>query len=168
MPAEMNRSEELDRLRLLGEWQPGAWIGAVRKAFGPMAELAEDSDEDTFEHRPAQWLIVLWPPQSLREPFLRRWPAMVQLTANEGAAAEQQLLDQVPPESRLWVHGFDVDWALMAEIVLLTEEDLQPWQHRELARFIVEQRQATAEAIAAHYVGQDDDDFVPTQPSLDG
>ena len=65
-------------LRLLRAWQPGAWIGAVFKAFGPMAELVEADEavpgaEDTFEHRPAMWLVALWKPQSLQQPFLQRW-----------------------------------------------------------------------------------------------
>ncbi len=159
-------------LRLLRAWQPGAWIGAVFKAFGPMAELVEADEavpgaQDTFEHRPAMWLVALWKPQSLQQPFLQRWPAMVQLTDRDGAGPVDLLLEQVPAGARLWVSDHDIDWALMAEIVMLTEDDLAPWQQRELAKVIVTQRQATATAITRHYVGQDtgdDDDFSPALP----
>lgn len=138
--------------RCLDAWAPGAWIGAARRAIGPCAEPVEGDDGDTvFEHQPAQWLIALWAPQSLQQPFLRRWPALVHLAVLAEADATAALLAHVPTGARLWLTNLELDWALLAEIVMLTEPQLAPWQHRELAQFILAERQATAEAIAQHY-----------------
>jgi hypothetical protein len=155
------------RLRCVKGWQPGVWVGAMRRVFGPVSELlsAEDMPPEagdakalqrhqTIEQHPAHQLIVLWRPQSLQRPFLSRWPLLVQLTPQQDEHAVGELLSHLPQEARLWVSDHEVDWALMAEIVMLSESALAPWQHRELAQFIQRERAATATSITAHYVGQ--------------
>lgn len=139
-----------DSTRCIRSWQPGAWVGVARRAIGPCTEPV-DGDDTAFDTLPAQWLVALWPPQSLQQPFLRRWPVLVQLTDAAEGAATQLLLQHVPAGARLWLCSDEVDWALLAEIVLRSEPHLAPWQHRELAQFILGQRQATATAIDQHY-----------------
>lgn len=164
----MNLSEH-DRMRLTRAWQPGVWIGGARRAFGPVADLPEVGDDQSpgvIENRPAQWLIALWGPQSLDRPFLARLPLVVQLTSRQDAEAVLELLRHVPDDRRLWLAAqVDVDWTLMAEIVQLTEPALQPWQQRELTRFILAEREAQARFVIRAYLGREHDEgYTPTVP----
>lgn len=159
---------DVDRMRLTAGWQPGVWVGVARRAFGPLAQWfdGDDGEPPRVDNLPVQWLIALWRPQSLEQPMLPRMPVMVQLTSRQDDRAVIELLRQVPPGGRMWLADTDVDWALMAEIVMLTDRTLQPWQHRELARFIVTEREATARRIAASYEDPDlDADDCPTIPA---
>lgn len=143
---------EIDRMRLTAGWQPGAWIGVAGRAFGPVAQWSEGEDgEAVVESLPVQWLIALWRPQSLEQPMLPRLPVVVQLTPRQDDRAVIELLRHVPAAERMWLADIDVDWALLAEIVMLTDRALQPWQHRELARFIIAEREAIARRIASSY-----------------
>ncbi|MFN0182293.1 MAG: hypothetical protein ACKVQR_00600 [Aquabacterium sp.] len=161
----MLRIRDLDRQRLLPDWQPGCWIGAQRRMSGPQAEVVVDDAGDHIENRPAQSLIVLWGPQSLDRPFLPRLPFMVQLTSRGGDDAVAELLRHVPPTGALWLDASHVDWALMAEIVMLTEATLRPWQHRELARFILRERETLVRAVRESYMGREEDErYRPTSP----
>lgn len=157
---------DLDRLRLIAEWRPGAWIGALHRAFGPLSEVVVDgAGGDTLESRPAQTLMALWGPQSLDRPFLPRLPFMVQITSRNREEALVELLRHVPATAPLWIDAAHVDWALMAEIVMLTEATLQPWQHRELARFVLRERQALVHAVRQSYMGREEDEaYRPTTP----
>ena len=140
-----------DPERLLHDWMPGAWIGAVRRAIGPLTELSSTPQGEVVEHRPPQWLLALWPPQRLQQPFLRRWPQLVALQpADDEAQAVVALLRQVPDGRRLWVLNEELDWALMAEIVLRSEAP-PPLQARALHEFIEAERAATAARIVQAY-----------------
>ncbi|MED5619627.1 hypothetical protein [Ideonella sp. BN130291] len=142
-----------DSQRLLRDWMPGAWIGAVRRAFGPQTELHSTDQGELVEHHPPHWLIALWPPQSLQQPFLRRWPQQVLLLgAEEEAQAVVELLRHVPDGHRLWVLNEELDWALMAEIVLLSEAHLQPFQQQALQWFMDTERAASTDRILHSYV----------------
>ncbi len=162
----MNLSEGI-RLRLAHAWQPEVWVGAVRRAFGPVADVADlagQEDANTIDSRPAQWLIALWGPQTLHQPFLPRLPFMVQLTSRMHSDAIAELLRHVPAMRLMWLTDSDIDWALMGEIVLLSEPSLRTWQQRELARFIRAERDALAHAISTGYMGRElDEGFTPTQ-----
>jgi len=142
----------VDPDRLLHDWRPGAWIGAVRQAVGRTTELSSTPQGELVEVHPPQWLVALWPPQQLQQPFLGRWPCWASLAPGEAEPeAVLALLPQLPERAALWVLHEDLDWALMAEIVLLGEPALQPFQQRGLREFVESERAATLARIRSAY-----------------
>ena len=107
------------------------------------------------DSHPPHSLLVLWkPPKSpLQPPFLRRYPWMVSIDAVSGAdAALHELLKQMPHDAQLYLaRPRDIDWALMAEIVMLSEKNLAPYHYRELQAFAQAEREATLAEISAGY-----------------
>ena len=138
---------------LVPQWAPGVWIGAVKRAFGPVAEMLAGSDGVVIDSHPPHSLLVLWkPPRSpMQPPFLRRFPWMVSITTGDAGVAVGELLKQLPHDSRLFLSKHEIDWALMAEIVMLSEKNLAPYHYRELQRFAEDQRAETLAAISAGY-----------------
>ena len=145
--------DALPQQRLSDAWEPGAWIGAARRACGPVAEVVNGAQGEIVETHPPQLLLALWKPQRLERPFLRRWPQVVWLSGEDLDHAPQALLREVPVPARLWVMDADVDWALLAEIVMRSESGLRPYQYQALQRFIVAERAATAASIDEAYGG---------------
>jgi len=137
--------------RISDAWEPGVWVGAARRAFGPVAEVVSSAQGQVLETHPPQLLLALWKPQRLERPFLRRWPQVVWLRAGDMEQAPLELLREVPAPARLWVFDSDVDWALLAEIVMRSEPGLQTYQYQELQRFIFTEREATAASIGEAY-----------------
>jgi hypothetical protein len=153
--------------RLVKRYQPGLWIGALRRAFGPVAELADDGTRPgELETHPSHYLVALWRPVEGRAPFLPRWPYKVSIVTPDAAAAARGLLEDLPRRERLWIAGREVDWALIARIVILGEPKLRPYQHRALQAFIRAERRATLAAISVHYSPGDDtfERFANTSP----
>ncbi len=156
------------RSRLLGEWHPAAWVGAVRRVFGPVAEVADDAggDGSVVESHPPHSLFVAWSPLKPGQPLLRRWPSLVSIVGADGDGAIAALLKALPPAASLWLTSHEIDWALMAEIVMLSEPDLAPFHYRELERFVAAERAATLAQISAAYTADEDGfrRFVKTVP----
>jgi hypothetical protein len=153
--------------RIVPEWMPGVWVGAVRRAFGPLPEPVAAAGGDVVENQPNHWLLALWRPQRLDRPFLFRWPYVVSLHACEDQhAATLQMLTQLPRGERVWVVSDDVDWGLLAEIVMLTERQLQASHYRALQDFISAERRTTLARIAHHYGAHHEavTGFAETQP----
>jgi hypothetical protein len=147
--------------RLVPHWSPGVWVGAVRRVFGPINELVAGEAGVLVDSHPPHSLLVLWKPPGAQAPaqppFLRRMPWMVSIRALADAdAALAVLLAQMPHDARLYLARHDIDWALMAEIVMLTEKNLAPYHHRELQAFVQAERDATRAAISAGYRHDDD------------
>ena len=131
---------------------PGAWIGALRQVSARTTEVVSTPQGELVETRAPQWLLALWPPQRLQRPFLRRWPGWVSLHAAEAEThAVLELLRHVPAGASLWVLEEELDWALMAEIVLLSEPGLQEFQQRALKAFMQAERAATTSRILSAY-----------------
>jgi len=137
--------------RVSDAWEPGVWIGSARRVCGAIAEVVSSANGEMLETHPPQLLLALWKPQRLERPFLRRWPQAVWLSDEAIDHAPQALLREVPEPARLWVMDADVDWALLAEIVMRTDEGLRPFQYKELHRFMNEERTATSATIADAY-----------------
>ena len=154
--------------RLVKRYQPGHWIGGLRRAFGPVAELVDDGSSNLgdLETHPAHYLVALWRPLEATTPFLPRWPVRVSIVTPDAESAARALLEDVPRRQRLWIAGPQVDWALVARIVILGERNLKPYQHRELEAFIRAERRATLAAISVHYAGSDEtfEQFANTVP----
>lgn len=144
--------------RVLEHWRSGAWIGAQRRAFGPLAEINEADDHFLVDTHPPHSLIVLWRPPREHEPLPRRLPHMASLVAtHDEAAVLAELLAQLPGDARLWLAPqSEIDWALMAEIVMISEPGLAAYEHRELRRFIDAERIATLALISTSYTDDAD------------
>src|SRR3954465_7161513 len=81
--------------RLVKRYQPGHWIGGLRRAFGPVAEI-EDEDASggvALATHPAHYLIALWRPLEATQPFLPRWPAHVSIVTPDAESAARALLE---------------------------------------------------------------------------
>lgn len=144
--------------RLTDRWRPGVWVGAARRAFGPMAEVSEAADRLIVDTHPPHSLIALWSPPADGEPLLRRLPQVASLVAaGDEAGAVRELLAQMPHDARLWLAPQpEVDWALMAEIVIISEPGLAAYEQRELRRFVDAERVATLALISASYTDSAD------------
>lgn len=141
--------------RLARRYEPGRWVGGVRKAFGAVSEVVEGPDGMLIENHPPHYLVVLWKPLQADDVVLPRWPAKVALTKPDTAAAVRELLVEVPPGERLWLADQLVDWALMAEIVMMSEPGLSHFHYRELKQFIDLEHKATLASISVNYGGDD-------------
>jgi hypothetical protein len=152
--------------RLVKRYQPGHWIGGLRRAFGPVAEIGENSLFGDLEMHPTHYLVALWRPLEIATPFLPRWPYKVSIVTPDALTAARELIDDMPRRQRMWVAGPEIDWALIARIVILGEPGLQAFQHRELQTFIRAERRATLAAISVHYSSTDDtfEQFASTVP----
>lgn len=152
--------------RLVKRYQPGHWIGGLRRAFGPVAEVGENSLFGDLETHPTHFLVALWRPLDVASPFLPRWPSKVSIVTPDAVTAARELLCDVPRRARMYVAGAGIDWALVARIVILGEPRLRAFQHRELQSFIRAERRATLAAISVNYAGSDDtfEQFAATTP----
>lgn len=127
--------------RLLSTWRPHAWTGVARRVRGASAEVLKTAQGPVVENHAPQWLCALWPPQRLEAPVLGRWPELATVIAAETAfGALHQLLPQLPPDAELWATELDVDWALLADIVLHQDERLRQTQSQALREFAEAER----------------------------
>lgn len=137
--------------RLLAQWQPGAWTGAMRRAFGAATEIQQTEDGPVVDTFAPHLLLALWAPQSLDSPLLGRWPHRVLLSAVDADEALDALLRLVPAESSLWLTEADLDWALVADLALHHEAGLRPFQEKALREFADAQRMDTFSRINDGY-----------------
>jgi hypothetical protein len=132
--------------------EPGMWIGAIRRIIGPIAHVTQTEQGDTIETHPPQYLVATWAPLRDDEVHLRRWPDSVSIALNDQESALAELLLNLPQGARVWVTPQEIDWAVIAEIALLSEgEKFTPEHYRELERFIAQERAATLATISANY-----------------
>lgn len=139
--------------RLLAQWQPGAWTGAVRQVFDSTTEFVTTANGPAVETYPPHRLLLLWPPLSLAAPLPARWPQQVKLSAVTARDAPAALIDGLPGDAMLWLlpDPGDVDWALAAEIALHHEPALRPFQATGLRTFVDAEREATYARLNADY-----------------
>jgi hypothetical protein len=168
----MSLDPELHR-RLVFQWAPGTWVGATKRVFGPIAEvISGDNGLAWVETHPPHSLLVLWKPPRLNPPLLKRFPWMVSIAAaHDDDEALAAVIRQLPPGARMFIARHDVDWALMAEIVVISEPNLAPYHYRELQAFVLAEREATRAAVSAGYLHDDADGtrhFARTQSDDEG
>lgn len=137
--------------RLLGQWQPQAWIGAVRRVFGSVAQVLSTRDGPVVDTFAPHVLLALWAPQSPSRPFLDRWPQRVLLSAVPGDDAGLELLKHMPADAALWLSEHDIDWAAIGEAVLLHDSGLRDFQLKELRAFVEAEKQANWDRANAAY-----------------
>lgn len=142
--------------RLVSAWQPQAWTGVARRVRGASAELVQTPRGPVVENHAPQWLCALWLPQRLDAPVLGRWPELATLIGAETSfGALHQMLPQLPVEALLWPAELEVDWALLADIVLHQDQRLRTTQSQALREF--------AEAERARSFARMNDGYALTQ-----
>jgi hypothetical protein len=152
----MQRAPEPIDHRIVARAEPGVWIGAVRRAFGPISQVIETEQGDTIENHPPHYLVALWAPLREDETFLRRWPDSVSIALNDQDEAIQELLRNLPIGARVWITMQEIDWAVIAEIAMLSEaQTFLPEHYRELERFIKQERATTLATISANYTDRE-------------
>lgn len=152
--------------RLARRYQPGFWIGGWRKVFGPLAE-ASDEHASLVDHHPPHFLVALWQPVSLEAPIVPRWPYKATLVAPDEGSAMRELFHDVSDLGSIWLANEHIDWALVAEIVMVGERWLQPFHYRELQGFVRMERASDMALIAMHYgsdASQEHTGFSRTRP----
>lgn len=133
--------------RLSRQYVPGAWIGGLRLAFQEVAEVVEGQ----IERYPPHYLIALWEPLPTGKPHLPRWPAVAAIASPDSNRALLDLVSHLPAGAKVWLSDQEIDWALVADIVLRTDPNLQTYHQRELSRFIDGLRQQDLQTIERAY-----------------
>jgi hypothetical protein len=149
--------------RVLDDWRTGAWIGARRLAVAATSEITGSAQGPTIVSYPAQHLVVLWTPTRPDAPHLGRWPRKAFLSAAPANALDQSALDQMPEESLLWwlpAHSDLPDWALAAEIVLIHDSALRPFQVTALKALVEQERSAALGRVNQAYHRPEDGEAV--------
>jgi hypothetical protein len=124
---------------------PGMWVGAVRRAF----------EADAHGHHPAHFLVALWEPSPPEQPLLPRWPVVAAIASPDANAALLELVRHLPAGARVWLSDTVVDWALVAEIVLRSDRNLEPHHRTGLSAFIERCRDADASRIEREYTDRE-------------
>ena len=140
------------RLRLLDRPEPGGWLGLVVKAIDARAGDRDDGDP----RAPAHYLVGAWAPGP--DGLYPRLPEFAAIASPDGARALRELFVHLPPSAR--IHLVDervADAALLAEMVLLCDHNLERWQREGLERFALERRAALHARIAGRYTDREAD-----------
>jgi hypothetical protein len=152
----MDRHSAAIDSRIVAHPEQGVWIGAVRRIIGPIAQVMQTEHGDAIETHPPQYLVAMWAPLRDDEAFLRRWPDSVSVALNDHDCAVAELLCNLPEGARVWVTSQEIDWAVIAEIAMLSEgENFTPDHYRELERFIAQERDAALATISANYTDRE-------------
>ena len=133
--------------RLSRQHQPGVWVGGMRLAFQEVAEVVEGR----IERYPPHYLIALWEPLPTGKPFLTRWPAVAAIASPDSNRALLDLVGHLPAGAKVWLSDQELDWALVAEIVLRTDRNLETYHRRELAKLAEGMRRQDEATIARSY-----------------
>ncbi len=134
------------RTRLLDRPEPGGWIGIVVKAIDARAhELAGAS-----AHTPPHYLLGAWAPGT--DGLYPRLPEFAAIASPDGVRALRELFVHLPAGARIHLADERVaDAALLAEMVLVCDRNLEDWQREALERFALERRAALRVEIAQRY-----------------
>lgn len=135
---------QLARRRLARRFEPGVWIGAIRRAV------------EAGDNGPAHYLVTAWPPPTEGQPMLPRWPAVAAIASPDADAALLMLMSQVGAPQRVWLTEQAVDWALVATIVRESDRSLVPALRQALDQFVASEREAEHRFIRAEYSDRDD------------
>ncbi len=137
--------------RLLPQWKPGAWVGALRRVFGAVSQVHSTPDGPIVDTFAPHVLLALWPPLGTQMPLLSRWPQRLLLSAVHPDDAGEALLQLLPADAELWLAEHDIDWALAGEAVLLHDPGLRDFQLKELRAFVDAERQANWDRLNQAY-----------------
>jgi hypothetical protein len=149
-------SQQLEDIahRLARVYRPEDWVGGVRRAFGAVT-LVPSRNSAELEAQPPHFLAALWKPVDATAPFLSRLPTHAMIITPDAVTAVRGLLAEVPLNARLWLANTNIDWSLVAHIVMLAEKRLESYQYRELGAFAKGEERVLMASISVSYEGGD-------------
>lgn len=131
--------------RLLRQWQPGAWVAAVRQVADEVTEVREGPGGPVVETHAALRLIAWWAPADSGAP-LDRFPLRAQMQPVAPDRLPQALLAPLPADASVWClaegPGGSADWSLIGQLVLLHDGSLQGRSFEALQTFVENERAA--------------------------
>ncbi|MCR5866819.1 hypothetical protein [Aquincola sp. J276] len=127
--------------RLLAQWQPGAWVAAVKQVAAASTEVRDGPSGPVVETFGALRLLAWWPPAEAGAP-LDRWPQRALLQAVEPERLPEALLAPLPAQASVWCVGEAADWGLIGQIVLLHDTSVQGRSFEALQAFVDAEREA--------------------------
>ncbi len=137
--------------RLVPAPRAGCWLAAIVRAIAPR-EVALD---DRIERTPAHYLVAAWSPQA--SGLYERLPDFAAIASPDSQRALRELFVHLPPEVPVHLAGAaHVDLALVADMVLLCDTHLEPYQRDALQAFAREQRDALRRAIVERYTDREE------------
>ncbi len=152
--------------RIVENLAPGVWVGAYRRLVGPSNEVVDTQFGQEVENVAPQYLMAVWKPIRPGHAAVRRYPAAAQLLTCDSDSVLSALLRHVPVDGQLVVPEMEVDWGLVAQIVMLCENELRPDQHRILYALIAREKAKVIEQIRKRYKLNPDGfrSFADTEP----
>lgn len=139
-----------DARRLLARPAPDAWLGLVVRVL----DARVHESPAAREHTPPHFVVAGWAPQP--DGVYRRLPEFAAIAAPDSRRALREIFVHLPADARLaLVDGDVVDPALAAEMVLICDTNLEPYQRDALAGFVSAQREGTRARIAAGYTASE-------------
>ena len=144
------------RRRLLVRPRPGAWLGLVIRAFPRDDPQASPGDErPRTDDDPVHWLVSGWLADA--DGIVPRLPEFAAIASPDRERALAELLAHLPPEAPVFLTTPErVDAALVAELVLAIDRNLQPWHRDGLRAFIEARRDADRALIRELYTDRDE------------
>lgn len=145
------------RRRLLVRPRPGAWLGLVIRAF-PLTdrdEPAPRNERPRTDDGPVHWLVAGWLADA--DGLVPRLPEFAAIASPDRERALAELLAHLPPEAPVFLTTPErVDAALVAELVMAVDRNLQPWHRDGLRAFIEARREADRALIREFYTDRDE------------
>jgi hypothetical protein len=156
--------------RIVEAASPGVWVGAYRRLVGPSSEVVDTQFGQEVENVAPQYLVAVWKPMRPGQVTVRRYPAAAQLLTCDSDSVLGALLRHVPVDGQVVIPEMEVDWGLIAQIVMLCETDLRPDQHRILYALIAREKAKVIEQIRKRYKLNADGlrSFADTEPGEAG
>jgi hypothetical protein len=135
--------------RLAARYETGCWVGVVAHAI----EAAERDEGGVRVATPDHYVGAAWAPPPGWAP---RYPDVVVIGSPGADNALAQLLVHVPADAKLWLAARDdADLALVADILLAADRNLERYQRDALAAFAAAERARTRAEIASRYSDRD-------------
>lgn len=139
------------RTRLLDAPQRGCWLALIVRAIEPRTCEAGDHTERS----PAHFLLGAWAPGA--DGLYPRLPEFAAIASPDATRALRELFVHLPSDARvLLVDEQRADAVLLAEMVLLCDSNLEPYQRECLEQFAARRRERLAETIRRRYTDRED------------
>ncbi len=137
--------------RVVETLMPGVWVGAYRRLVGPSSEVVDTQFGQEVENVAPQYLMAVWKPIRPGYVTVRRYPAVARLLSCDSDAVLSVMLRYVPVDAQLVIPDIEVDWSLVAQIVMLCDPELRPDQQRLMNAVMIREKAKVVEQIKKRY-----------------
>jgi hypothetical protein len=162
----LTRSPKSSPTRVVEALVPGVWIGAYRRLIGPSSEVVDTQFGQEVENVAPQYLMAVWKPMRSGHVTVRRYPTAARLLTCDNDAVLSVMLRHVPVDAQLVIPEMEVDWGLVAQIVMLCDTELRPDQQRLMYAVMTREKSKVIEQIKKRYKLNPDGyrSFADTEP----